>query len=696
MASGDGAVFGQLGDEDPQFVAGYRLTARLGAGGMGKVYLSYTPGGRPVAIKVIRSDFSEDPEFRRRFQREVRAAERVQGLYTAPVIDSDTEAERPWLATAYVPGPSLAAAVSEHGGLPVETVLYLVAGVAEALQVIHGAGIVHRDLKPSNVLLASDGPRVIDFGIARAADATALTGSGAAIGTPCFMAPEQAAAGAVTEATDIFALGQVTAYAALGTPAFGEGASHAVLYRIVHAEPVLDGLPEELSELVTRCLDKDPARRPGVAEVIGMCQRASGQTQLRRPEDWLPVAVAADVTQRAAAPAPPAAVTPPAEAQPPQPTAQAPGAPPTPPPTPPSTPPNTPPATPPSPPTAAPEPPATAPLPGTGGADGTGGTGGTAQQPPGTPPGAPPAGTAPYGDPGAATPTGTLPLGTAAGTPGPAGPPSGTGPAAGGPVPGAFGAPAAPGGPNGPGNGGSSGNGRSSGGDATWKILAGVLGGLLVCALAAVAFLVLPGNDDGDAKAGHGDSADSAGTAGSSGSGDAPDATGESRQDGQKSGGSRRDGAEDADGAEGTSSSPTAPPPDPEPKTYRNINLPSDYTLDLGETPVKPQRDEDANGDLSYTGSDYGIEVDDAGSTQFVLLKPGQDGSLKVCREETRFTDSLDMDKLSKGTQLCVRSDSGNLGLVTVRGHSPDSDPSDYLTLDVTVWHGALEPADAS
>lgn len=375
MASGDGAVFGQLGDEDPQFVAGYRLTARLGAGGMGKVYLSYTPGGRPVAIKVIRSDFSEDPEFRRRFQREVRAAERVQGLYTAPVIDSDTEAERPWLATAYVPGPSLAAAVSEHGGLPVETVLYLVAGVAEALQVIHGAGIVHRDLKPSNVLLASDGPRVIDFGIARAADATALTGSGAAIGTPCFMAPEQAAAGAVTEATDIFALGQVTAYAALGTPAFGEGASHAVLYRIVHAEPVLDGLPEELSELVTRCLDKDPARRPGVAEVIGMCQRASGQTQLRRPEDWLPVAVAADVTQRAAAPAPPAAVTPPAEAQPPQPTAQAPGAPPT--------PPNTPPATPPSPPTAAPEPPATAPLPGTGGADGTGGT---AQQPPGTPP----------------------------------------------------------------------------------------------------------------------------------------------------------------------------------------------------------------------------------------------------------------------------------------------------------------------
>uniref|UniRef100_UPI002156623B protein kinase domain-containing protein n=1 Tax=Streptomyces fradiae TaxID=1906 RepID=UPI002156623B len=189
----------------------------LGAGGMGKVYLSYTPGGRPVAIKVIRPDFAQDAEFRRRFAQEVQAAQRVQGLYTAPVIDADTDAREPWLATAYVPGPSLADAVQRHGPMPVDTVLLLVAGIAEALQVIHGAGIVHRDLKPGNVLLASDGPRVIDFGIARAADATSLTSSGVTIGTPSFMAPEQAAGSTVTPATDVFALGQVAAYAALGT-----------------------------------------------------------------------------------------------------------------------------------------------------------------------------------------------------------------------------------------------------------------------------------------------------------------------------------------------------------------------------------------------------------------------------------------------------------------------------------------------
>ncbi|MCP9956647.1 serine/threonine-protein kinase [Streptomyces sudanensis] len=312
-----GTVFQPLEEDDPRSVAGYRLAARLGAGGMGKVYLSYTPGGRPVAIKVIRPDFAQDAEFRRRFAREVQAAQRVQGLYTAPVIDADTDAREPWLATAYVPGPSLADAVRKHGPMPVDTVLLLVAGIAEALQVIHGAGIVHRDLKPGNVLLASDGPRVIDFGIARAADATSLTGSGVTVGTPSFMAPEQAAGGEVTPATDVFALGQVAAYAALGGPAFGEGASHGVLYRIVHEEPSLDGLPDRLRELVTRCLAKDPAGRPSVAEVLTMCHQASDQTALRRPEGWLPGAVAADITTRTAAPAPAAATTPPSPVAPP-------------------------------------------------------------------------------------------------------------------------------------------------------------------------------------------------------------------------------------------------------------------------------------------------------------------------------------------------------------------------------------------
>ncbi|MGW2703590.1 protein kinase domain-containing protein [Streptomyces sp. NPDC001340] len=297
-------AFQALAEDDPQQIAGYRLAARLGAGGMGKVYLSHTPGGRPVAIKVIRPEFAEDPEFRRRFAQEVRAAERVQGLYTAPVIDSDTDGSQPWLATAYVSGPTLAAAVAEHGPLPAATVLLLAAGVAEALQVVHSAGIVHRDLKPSNVLLAADGPRVIDFGIARAADTTALTSSGVTVGTPAFMSPEQAAGRAVGPQSDVFALGQVAAFAALGRSAHGDGPSHAMLYRIVHEEADLTGLPVELTELVRRCLAKEPDARPSLGEVLALCSAASGATQLRRPEDWLPGAVTTVIAGRYDAPAP--------------------------------------------------------------------------------------------------------------------------------------------------------------------------------------------------------------------------------------------------------------------------------------------------------------------------------------------------------------------------------------------------------
>ncbi|WP_327260606.1 serine/threonine protein kinase [Streptomyces sp. NBC_01232] len=309
MGSAPSAGFFQpLKADDPAVVGGYRLAAVLGAGGMGKVYLSYTPGGRPIAIKVIRPEFSEDPEFRRRFQQEVRSAERVQGLYTAPVIDSDTEGAQPWLATAYVPGPSLAHAVARHGALPVRSVLLLTVGVAEALHVIHGAGIVHRDLKPANVLLASDGPRVIDFGIARAADSTALTSTGVSVGTPAFMAPEQASAGTVTPATDVFALGQIAAFTAIGASVFGDGPSHAVLYRIVHEDPDLSALPEELRPVVTRCLSRDPADRPTLTEVIELCNAAS-EAPLRQGEDWLPQAVAGSITERLQLPAP--APTPP-------------------------------------------------------------------------------------------------------------------------------------------------------------------------------------------------------------------------------------------------------------------------------------------------------------------------------------------------------------------------------------------------
>ncbi|WUN82808.1 protein kinase [Streptomyces erythrochromogenes] len=311
MGSAPSADFLQpLKADDPAVVGGYRLAAVLGAGGMGKVYLSHTPGGRPIAIKVIRPEFSEDPEFRRRFQQEVRAAERVQGLYTAPVIDSDTEGPQPWLATAYVPGPSLAHAVARHGALPVRSVLLLTVGVAEALHVIHGAGIVHRDLKPANVLLASDGPRVIDFGIARAADSTALTSTGVSVGTPAFMAPEQASAGTVTPATDVFALGQIAAFTAIGASVFGDGPSHAVLYRIVHEDPDLSALPEELRPVVTRCLSRDPADRPTLTEVIELCNAAS-EAPLRQGEDWLPQAVAGSLTERLRLPAP--APVPPAQ-----------------------------------------------------------------------------------------------------------------------------------------------------------------------------------------------------------------------------------------------------------------------------------------------------------------------------------------------------------------------------------------------
>ncbi|MFJ7587595.1 serine/threonine-protein kinase [Streptomyces sp. NPDC097617] len=321
MGSTPSADFFQpLKADDPAVVGGYRLAAVLGAGGMGKVYLSYTPGGRPIAIKVIRPEFSEDPEFRRRFQQEVRAAERVQGLYTAPVIDSDTEGAQPWLATAYVPGPSLAHAVARHGALPVRSVLLLTVGVAEALHVIHGAGIVHRDLKPANVLLASDGPRVIDFGIARAADSTALTSTGVSVGTPAFMAPEQASAGTVTAATDVFALGQIAAFTAIGASVFGDGPSHAVLYRIVHEDPDLSALPEVLRPVVTRCLSRDPADRPTLTEVIELCNAAS-EAPLRQGEDWLPQAVAGSITERLRLPAP--APTPPPQ----PPTATAAGAP---------------------------------------------------------------------------------------------------------------------------------------------------------------------------------------------------------------------------------------------------------------------------------------------------------------------------------------------------------------------------------
>jgi serine/threonine protein kinase len=206
----------------------------------------------------------------------VEAARRVRGAYTAELIDADADGAPPWSATLYVPGPSLTEAVARRGPLPVPAVLWLVAGVAEALQAIHAAGIVHRDLKPSNVLLASDGPRVIDFGISLAADFTSHTATGATVGTPHFMAPEQAVAGAVTAATDVFALGQTAAFAALGRPLYGDGSTVGVLYRIVHDAPDLSVLPEQLRPLFARCLAAAPEDRATPGEIVAWCRQRLG------------------------------------------------------------------------------------------------------------------------------------------------------------------------------------------------------------------------------------------------------------------------------------------------------------------------------------------------------------------------------------------------------------------------------------
>ncbi len=248
----------ELQPGDPQRVGPYRLIGRLGSGGMGHVFLGRSAGGRPVAVKVIRADLAADPEFRARLRREVDAARKVNGLYTAPLVEADLDGPTPWLATAYVPGPSLADAVAAHGPLPPASVLMLAAGLAESLTAIHSAGVVHRDLKPSTVLLADDGPRVIDFGISGAAEASMPTHTALVGGWPGFMSPEQAEGGQVGPASDVFSLGAVLAFAATGHGPFGAGSTAASRYDT----PALDDVPAELRALVERCLAKDPSLRP--------------------------------------------------------------------------------------------------------------------------------------------------------------------------------------------------------------------------------------------------------------------------------------------------------------------------------------------------------------------------------------------------------------------------------------------------
>ncbi|MFQ6146603.1 serine/threonine-protein kinase [Streptomyces seoulensis] len=330
----------ELRADDPRRIGAYRLLARLGAGGMGQVYLARSDRGRTVAVKLVRCEPARREEFRARFRQEVRAARRVGGHWTAPVLDADTEAEVPWVATGYVAGPSLQQVVGhDHGALPERSVRILAAGLAAALQDIHAAGLVHRDLKPSNVLVTLDGPRVIDFGIARALESVAdggLTRTGALIGSPGFMAPEQVRGDRVGPACDVFCLGSVLAYAATGALPFGgaDSGAHVLMYRIAEGEPDLSSLPEGIADLVRDCLRKDPAARPGLAEIIGRTGARDTVSDGRLRDPWLPSALVAQLGRHAVRlldtehpvetagpsgtallPAPP--VTPPAPARPP-------------------------------------------------------------------------------------------------------------------------------------------------------------------------------------------------------------------------------------------------------------------------------------------------------------------------------------------------------------------------------------------
>jgi len=287
-----------LGVDEPTVVGPYRLLGRLGSGGMGRVYLGRSAGGRTVAVKIVHPHFALDEEFRARFRREVDAARRVGGAWTAPVLDADPGAPVPWVATAYAAGPSLTSAIADSGPLPAHSVRVLGAGLAEALAAVHELGLVHRDVKPSNVLLTLDGPLLIDFGIARATDGTAsLTSTGVSIGSPGYMSPEQILGKGATGAADIFSLGAVLAYAATGEPPFPGDSSAALLYRVVHEEPELGSLEGELREVVEACLAKEPGARPAPGE---LARRLAPDGAARLVAGgWLPGALVEQVSRSA-------------------------------------------------------------------------------------------------------------------------------------------------------------------------------------------------------------------------------------------------------------------------------------------------------------------------------------------------------------------------------------------------------------
>ncbi|MET7368958.1 serine/threonine-protein kinase [Streptomyces sp. NPDC005566] len=285
---------------EPHSIGAYRLIGRLGAGGMGRVYLGRSAGGRTVAVKVVHPHFALDEQFRARFRREVEAARRLGAQWTAPVLDADPDAPVPWVATGYVAGPPLSDAVTRHGPLPEYAVRTLGAGLGEALDAVHAHGLIHRDVKPSNVLLALDGPRLIDFGIARALGATvSLTSTGVSVGSPGYMAPEQIRGLDISGAADVFSLGAVLAYAATGNAPFAGDSSAVLLYKVVHEEPELGDLEGELRELVAGCLAKNPADRPAPAELAR--RLAPGGAAALVTAGWLPNSLVREVSRAAVA-----------------------------------------------------------------------------------------------------------------------------------------------------------------------------------------------------------------------------------------------------------------------------------------------------------------------------------------------------------------------------------------------------------
>ncbi|MEO3753419.1 serine/threonine-protein kinase [Streptomyces sp. B6B3] len=312
MSTHVGSAFASLAPEDPPEIADYRLLARLGEGGMGTVYLSHTRGGQPVALKLIRREYAQDAAFRRRFAQEVAAARRVKGYHLVPVVDHDTTGELPWLASEFIPGVTLAEALETFGPLPVPAVFQLVGCAARALTAIHSAGVVHRDLKPSNVMLAAAGPYVIDFGIARATESTALTTTGGLIGTPQYMSPEHALGQPVGPASDLFSLGLIAAIAATGRHPYGEGGGLTVATQIANTAmrpPDLSGYPERLRPLLERCLTAEPFERIAPVEAAEWCEEAAGRP-LRDVAGWLPEPLSDAVAQRTAEPRTPPTTAP--------------------------------------------------------------------------------------------------------------------------------------------------------------------------------------------------------------------------------------------------------------------------------------------------------------------------------------------------------------------------------------------------